>query len=156
MFPKICFSQIDFFKKTSGKLFSEHRFWKTVFGTPFLEHRFWRHFFVLWSSHLSKLGRHKISMSWLKEFLLPTSVLHPSPRKSLAEEERRQKLNIEEGGKKEQGRKGGRLEGLGKSRLTSDHGVQTDEADTKLGRIPGMSRLALELSRRHTCVLAPQ
>ena len=49
--------------------------------------------------------------------LLPTSVLHPSPRKSLAEEELRQKLKIEEGGKKEQGRKGGRLEGLGKSRM---------------------------------------
>ena len=32
--------------------------------------------------------------------LLPTSVLHPSPRKSLAEEELRQKLKIEEGGKK--------------------------------------------------------
>ena len=33
----------------------------------------------------------------------------------MAEEELRQKLKIEEGGKKEQGRKGGRLEGLGKS-----------------------------------------
>ena len=37
-----------------------------------------------------------------------------------------------------------------------DHVVQTDEADATSGRIPGMSRLALELSRRHTCVLAPQ
>ena len=35
----------------------------------------------------------------------------------MAEEELRQKLKIEEGGEKEQGRKGGRLEALGKSRM---------------------------------------
>ena len=40
-------------------------------------------------------------------------------KKSKSEEELRQKLKIEEGGKKEQGRKGGRLEGLGKSRMAT-------------------------------------